>query len=154
MRRTPYQKLTPGYWESQHGREALSKIEKMLASNGHCIIEPHDAGSNQLTADYAAALGIDRKTIRVRISGSVGHLLGAIFTSPPLGTLLLPGGATLLQCMSCIGVSELEPICELAKGVVLAQFTYHGCTRHVITKSGGFGQEDLLITLADRIGGN
>ena len=81
MRLTPYQKLTPGYWESQHGREALSKIEKMLASNGHCIIETNDAGSNQLTADYAAALGIDRKTIRVRISGSVGHLLGAIFTS-------------------------------------------------------------------------
>ena len=105
MRLTPYQKLTPGYWESQHGREALSKIEKMLASNGHCIIETNDAGSNQLTADYAAALGIDRKTIRVRISGSVGHLLGAIFTSPHLGTLLLTGGDTLLQCICLLYTS-------------------------------------------------
>ena len=97
---------------------------------------------------------MDLETIRVRIAGSLGALVGELFTSPSLGTLLLTGGDTLLQCMSCIGVSELEPICELAKGVVLAQFTYHGCTRHVITKSGGFGQEDLLITLADRIGGN
>lgn len=154
MRLTPYQKLTPGYWESQHGQEALSKIEKMLASNGHCIIETNDAGSNQLTADYAAALGIDRKTIRVRISGSVGHLLGAIFTSPHLGTLLLTGGDTLLQCMNCIGVHELEPVCEMESGVVLARFTYNGCTRHVITKSGGFGQDDLLICLADQIAWN
>lgn len=154
MRLTPYQKLTPGYWESQHGREALSKIEKMLASNGHCIIETNDAGGNQLTADYAAALGIDCETIRVRISGSVGHLLGAIFTSPHLGTLLLTGGDTLLQCMNCIGVHELEPVCEMESGVVLARFTYNGCTRYVITKSGGFGQDDLLICLADQIAWN
>ena len=131
MRLTPYQKLTPGYWESQHGREALSKIEKMLASNGHCIMETNDAGSNQLTAEYAAALGIDRKTIRVRISGSVGHLLGAIFTSPHLGTMLLTGGDTLLQCMNCIGVHELEPVCEMESGVVLARFTYNLSLIHI-----------------------
>ena len=53
--------------------------------------------------------------------------------------------------MNCVGVSELEPICELEKGVVLASFTYNGCTRHVITKSGGFGQANLLTDLADRM---
>ena len=42
--------------------------------------------------------------------------------------------------MRCAGVRELEPLCELEKGVVLARCTYRGCTRHVITKSGGFGQ--------------
>ena len=67
------------------------------------------------------------------------------------GTLLLTGGDTLLQCMNCVGVRELEPVCELEKGVVLAKFTYRGCTRYVITKSGGFGQEDLLVKLAERI---
>lgn len=36
-------------------------------------------------------------------------------------------------------------------GIVLARFTYQGRTRYVITKSGGFGQEDLLVELADRI---
>lgn len=151
LRLTPPQKLDPGYWQSSGGREELTRIEKMLAENPYCIIETNDLGSNRLTADYAAGLGIDRETLRVRIAGSLGHLVGEIFTSPALGTLLLTGGDTLLQCMNCVGAGELEPLCELEKGVVLAGFTHNGCTRHVITKSGGFGQENLLTYLAERI---
>ena len=151
LRLTPQQKLEPGYWESEAGAAALADIEKMLAADPHCIIETNDAGGNQLTAQYAAERGIDLDGIRVGISSSVGHMLGALFTSPSLGTLLLTGGDTLLQCMNCIGVRELEPVCELESGVVLARFTYKECTRYVITKSGGFGQETLLTELAARI---
>ncbi|MEY8354605.1 four-carbon acid sugar kinase family protein [Lachnospiraceae bacterium 54-53] len=154
LRLTPRQKLEPGYWHSDEGRAQLIRIEEILAANPHCIIETNDRGGNQPTADYAAGLGIDRETLRVRIAGSLGSLVGEIFTSPSLGTLLLTGGDTLLQCMSCVGVRELEPLCELENGVVLAGFTYNGCTRHVITKSGGFGQESLLTDLAARIARN
>lgn len=151
LRLTPRQKLEPGYWESEDGKAALADIEKMLAANPHCMIETNDEGGNQLTADYAAARGIDLNGLRVGIASSVGHMFGALFGSPNLGTLLLTGGDTLLQCMNCVGVQELEPVCELEKGVVLARFTYKGCTRYVITKSGGFGQADLLLELAERI---
>ena len=112
----------------------------MLAANPRCIIETNDAGGNQLTADYAAARGIDLDGLRVGISGSVGQMFGA-----------LTGGDTLLQCMNSVGARELEPVCELESGIVLARFAYQGRTRYVITKSGGFGQEDLLVELADRI---
>lgn len=151
LRLTPRQKLEPDYWQSGEGKTELIRIETMLDENPHCIIETNDPCGNSLTADYAAALGIDRETLRVRIAGSLGHLVGEIFTSPSLGTLLLTGGDTLLQCMNCVGVRELEPLCELEQGVVLAGFTYNGHTRHVITKSGGFGQENLLTQLAARI---
>lgn len=151
LRLTPRQKLEQGYWQSHEGKEALKHIEKMLAEHPYCIIETNDLEGNQLTADYAAGLGLDHETLRVRIASSLGHLVGEIFTSPSLGTLLLTGGDTLLQCMNSIGVSELEPLCELEKGIVLASFTYNGYTRHVIAKSGGFGQESLLIDLAKRI---
>ena len=153
LRLTLRQKLEPGYWQSAEGRADLEQIREMLAANPRCIIETNDCGGNQPTADYAKELGIDRETLRVRIAGSLGQLVGEIFTSPCLGTLLLTGGDTLLQCMECVGVRELEPLCELEKGVVLARFTYNGCTRHVITKSGGFGQETLLTDLAARIAG-
>lgn len=153
LRLTPRQKLESGYWQSDEGRLALERIEQMLTDNPYCIIETNDLMGNQLTADYAARLGIDQETLRVRIASSLGYLIGEIFTSPSLGTLLLTGGDTLLECMNCIGVSELEPLCELEKGIVLASFTYNGYTRHVIAKSGGFGQESLLIDLAERIAG-
>lgn len=151
LRLTPRQKLESGYWESEDGQAALAGIEAMLASNARCIIETNDAGGNQLTAQYAADHGIDLDGIRVGIASSVGSMFGTLFQSASLGTLLLTGGDTLLQCMNCVGVRELEPVCELEKGVVLAKFTYRGCTRYVITKSGGFGQEDLLVKLAERI---
>ena len=147
----PRQKLDPGYWESEDGKEALQGINEMLAANPRCIIETNDEGGNQPTADYAAARGLDLEGMRVGIASSIGHMLGKLFTSPALGTLLLTGGDTLLQCMNCVGIKELEPVCEVEKGVVLARFTYRGCTRYVITKSGGFGHEKLLLDLADRI---
>ena len=153
LRLTPEQKLTPGYWQTGEGQKQLALIDEMLAANPYCIIETNDEGGNQLTADSAARLGIDLETLRQRISGSLGNLVGGIFASPHLGTLLMTGGDTLLQCMNCVGVSQLEPICEMEKGVVLASFTYKGCTRRIITKSGGFGQESLFTDLARRIRG-
>lgn len=151
LRLTPQQKLEPDYWQKEEGKAELRRIENTVAQSPLCIIETNDPGGNELTADYAAGLGIDRESMRVRIAGSLGHLVGVLFTSPSLGTLLLTGGDTLLQCMNCVGIHELEPLCELEKGVVLASFTYNGCTRHVITKSGGFGQDNLLAELAERI---
>ena len=151
LRLTPRQKLEPDHWNSDQGKAELARIEGMLAANTRCIIETNDLGGNQPTADYAAQLGISLETLRLRIAGGLGQLVASIFTSPALGTLLLTGGDTLLQCMNWVGVKELEPICELEKGVVLASFAYNGCTRHVITKSGGFGQDTLLTELAAHI---
>ena len=151
LRLTPRQKLEPGYWQTEDAGQLLSSIEQMLKENPRCIIETNDPGSNQPTADYAASLGIDLETMRVRIAGSLGQLVKGIFSSPSLGTILMTGGDTLLQCMNCLGAGELEPICEMEKGVVLARFTYSGHTRHIITKSGGFGQESLMTDLAERI---
>ena len=65
-----------------------------------------------------------------------------------MGTLLITGGDTLLQCMDYMGVHEIEPLGEMDAGVVLSRFTYHGITRYVISKSGGFGAENLLTELA------
>lgn len=151
LRLTPHQKLMPDYWRSADGRAALAHIEETLAAHPYNIIETNDEGGNEPTAAAADALGLTREEMRVRIASGVGQLVGALFTSPAVGTLLLTGGDTLLQCMNSVGVHELEPICEMERGVVLARFGCGGTTRYVITKSGGFGQADLLTGLAKRI---
>lgn len=151
LRLTPHQKLTPDYWRSAEGCTALANIEETLAAHPYNMIETNDAGGNEPTAAAAAALELTREEMRVRIASGVGQLLGALFASPSVGTLLLTGGDTLLQCMNSVGVHELEPICEMERGVVLARFSCNGTTRYVITKSGGFGQADLLTKLAEKI---
>ena len=151
LRLTPHQKLMPDYWRSADGRMTLDHIEETLAAHPYNIIETNDEGGNEPTAAAADALGLTREAMRVRIASGVGQLVGALFASPAVGTLLLTGGDTLLQCMNSVGVHELEPICEMERGVVLARFGCGGTTRYVITKSGGFGQADLLTALAKRI---
>lgn len=151
LRLTPHQKLMPDYWRSADGRMTLDHIEETLAAHPYNIIETNDEGGNEPTATAADALGLTREEMRVRIASGVGQLVGALFASPAVGTLLLTGGDTLLQCMNSVGVHELEPICEMEHGVVLARFGCGGTTRYVITKSGGFGQADLLTALAKRI---
>lgn len=151
LRLTPHQKLMPDYWRSTDGRMTLDHIEETLAAHPYNIIETNDEGGNEPTAAAADALGLTREAMRVRIASGVGQLVGALFASPAVGTLLLTGGDTLLQCMNSVGVHELEPICEMERGVVLARFGCGGTTRYVITKSGGFGQADLLTALAKRI---
>ena len=151
LRLTPHQKLTPDYWYSEEGQTALKHIEETLAAHPYNIIETNDEGGNEPTATAADALGLTREEMRVRIASGVGQLVGALFASPAVGTLLLTGGDTLLQCMNSVGVHELEPICEMEHGVVLARFGCGGTTRYVITKSGGFGHADLLTELAKQI---
>ena len=151
LRLTPHQKLMPDYWRSADGHMTLDHIEETLAAHPYNIIETNDEGGNEPTATAADALGLTREEMRVRIASGVGQLVGALFASPAVGTLLLTGGDTLLQCMNSVGVHELEPICEMEHGVVLARFGCGGTTRYVITKSGGFGQADLLTALAKRI---
>ena len=151
LRLTPRQKLEPGYWNTPEGEADRARIEALLQANPRAILDSNDAGGNAPTADYAAGLGCGLEEMRVRIASSIGDLVAGLLHSPAVGTLLMTGGDTLLQVMRCAGVRELEPLCELEKGVVLARCTYRGCTRHVITKSGGFGQAALLTDLAARL---
>lgn len=144
----PEQKLSSGYWQTPAGEEMLGKLYRMLEENPHRILDTNDPGSNQKTADYAAKFGMDIQDIRRAVSGTIGYLVSRLFSHEAVGTLLITGGDTLLQCMDYMGVHEIEPLGEMDAGVVLSRFTYQGITRYVISKSGGFGKENLLIELA------
>ena len=144
----PEQKLSSGYWQTPEGEEMLGRLYRMLEANPHRILDTNDPGSNQKTADYAAKFGMNIQDIRRAVSSTVGYLVSRLFSHEAVGTLLITGGDTLLQCMDYMGVYEIEPLGELDAGVVLSRFTYQGITRYVISKSGGFGAENLLTELA------
>jgi len=148
LRMEPRQKLEPDYWGSDQGRQQLAQWLPLLQQGKHTIIDSNDPGSNQPTADYAQAQGLTLEDVRLRISGSLGQILKAISQENLPGTLLVTGGDTLMQCMNCMDIHEIEPLCELEAGVVLSRFQYQGVSRYVISKSGGFGKADLLISLS------
>lgn len=151
MRLSPEQKLTPGYWESEEGRAQIATFRTTLHEHDYCIIDSNNEGGLAENDAFAERLGMDLSGIRLAVARSLGSILQGIFDSPDLGTLLITGGDTLLQCMQHMGVTVLEPICEIEPGIVLSRFEYKGTTRYVMTKSGGFGSADLFEKIARKI---
>ena len=92
---------------------------------------------------------MDIEQVRVRISATLGHLMKRLLDGGLEATLMCTGGDTLLALMRTVNVAELTPVCELATGVVLTYFVYQGKTYYIISKSGGFGEPDLLCRLAE-----
>ena len=151
LRMRPDQKLEPEYWETPAGREQLECWIDQLEQGGHAVIDSNDPGGNEPTARYAQEQGLTLEEVRQRISGSLGQILKAVHDHGVEGTLLITGGDTLKQCMDRLEVYQIEPLCELEPGVVLSRFAYQDVTRYVISKSGGFGSENLLVNLVNRL---
>ena len=61
--------------------------------------------------------------------------------------ILIIGGDTLLALMDELNCAAITPLCEPDRGVVLFELEYAGETRRIMSKSGGFGAEDLLTRL-------
>lgn len=151
MRLSPEQKLTPGFWESEMGKARLEQFRGALHAHDRCIIDSNNVGGIRENDAYAKTLGMELPEIRLAVARSMGSILKSIFDCPDLGTLLITGGDTLLQCMQHMGVTMLEPICEMEPGIVLSRFEFEGTTRYVMTKSGGFGTADLFEKIAKKI---
>ena len=65
--------------------------------------------------------------------------------------LLLTGGDVLYHVMRELEVSELEPLAEVSPGVILSSFVFREKKRLVLTKSGGFGEEDLFVRIYENL---
>lgn len=60
---------------------------------------------------------------------------------------MIVGGDTLLAFLESIQCSALRPVCEPRPGVVLFRVDYRGHQYEILAKSGGFGEQDLFVTL-------
>lgn len=145
---TPEQKLDKDYWKTKEGKSFLARIETQIKYNPYCILDSNDEGEGNATKQYAKAYGIGEEEIRTWIAWSLGYMVKTLMDKGVNTTMMFTGGDTLLGCMKQLGVCVMEPICEVAPGIVLSKFKRNGGSYQVISKSGGFGGEQLLVELA------
>mgnify|MGYP002623193624 CR=1 FL=1 len=116
----------------------------------NAILDANSPDEAAKTQEYIRSHNMDIETVRQNISRSVTGAAVAMIDAGLEARLMCVGGDTLLELMGAVGVNELVPVCEVEKGVVLTTFTYKGKTYYIMTKSGGFGEKDLLVRLAGK----
>lgn len=152
IRLTPEQKLSDSYWNSPEGLECLEKIYETCRNQEFCMIDTNDEPGTYETNSYARANGLTLEEMRRSIADTLGRLLTVLSGRDIRRTMLITGGDTLLGFLNHMGICEMEPVCEMETGIVLSRFYNSDTTCQVISKSGGFGDDGLLIRLAETIG--
>lgn len=90
---------------------------------------------------------IQKKTAS-EIAAFLGELAVRISQTLADARLFIIGGDTLLAVMKAIGTTSVYPVRELQPGVVLSIIEQGSQSLEIISKSGGFGHQDLLLDLA------
>ncbi|WP_026563181.1 four-carbon acid sugar kinase family protein [Bacillus sp. UNC41MFS5] len=128
------------YWDTGKGQENIHqyfKIEQpfMFETFGN------------VSTDQVYQLPDQGNELRFRIGQSLGYLVKNLLSDGIKRTILFTGGDTLYQSMKVLGLTEIKPLKELFPGIVLGSIDFNDEKHYVITKSGGFGDEDLFIKL-------
>lgn len=110
----------------------------------YLMIDSLQSGEDQVMEGTA---GLTLEDIRQKISHRMGLILKTLMDRGADSRFMIIGGDTLLAFLEAIHCYELTPVCELQPGVVLSRVTYQGRQYEIISKSGGFGEENLLVTL-------
>ncbi len=147
----PIQKLEREWLDSKLAVECIHRWLEQTSVGKCFILDVNDPEGSEDTVIYAREHNLTTEQLRVQISENLAALIKRMLDDGLKATLLCTGGDTLMALMQAVDVSELTPICEMDIGVVLTKFIYKEKTYHIISKSGGFGDQDLLIKLATKI---
>ena len=152
IRLTREQKLDPGYWESLQGVRRMDELFRICQMSPRCIIDTNGR-RGPACMETEGREGCSAEEIRKHIAGVLGNILGQLIRRGVKKTILVTGGDTLRGFMKNMGIFEVEPVCENVPGAVLYRFVIDGKIYQIISKSGGFGTDELLIELAEKTEG-
>ena len=135
---TPEQKLSRDWAAGAQAGEMLGAVLRACSQEPVVVLDTGGAVENA---------GADKTADRIQIANTLGALLKRLLDDGLESTVLIMGGDCLLGLMRQLDVTEIMPLCEVAPGVVLSQFTYGGRQWNLVSKSGGFGAKTLFCDL-------
>lgn len=148
---TPEQKLDDGWLTSPDGLRATAEWMAQLKDAPLAVVEGNQTREGDATRLCAQRMGMDLEQVRSQISRTMGGVLERLLSLGLDATVLVTGGDTLLAFLERIGQDTLIPLGELAPGVVLSQIEYRRKKYAILSKSGGFGTDRLLLDLKEKL---
>lgn len=143
----PYLNLE--FLDSKDGEIWLSDLSMISKRGGHIVIDTQ--GFDNI--NYPIMNSSDFKLTGQNIAAALGRIGGRLIEQEIEKTLMIIGGDTLLHFIEYTKCTDIEIQCEISEGVILSRI--HMCNQDIwlISKSGGFGKESLLIDLLEEING-
>ena len=139
-----------GTGNEEHINVFFDQWKAAYHANSFVIIDTMDLHEQGETLRYALKHGMELSQMREQIALTLGKITKRILDYGFCGTLMLTGGDTVLGLLRQLDVQTLIPVSEIAPGTILSQITYHGKNHQLLTKSGGFGDENLLKKLMQK----
>ena len=147
---TPRQQLDEDYLSTEDGQSWLNRFSEYFRKSNVVMIDT-EITDPCTVEDYRKQKHITLEQARVRIADRIGMILRSLLERNRHWTLMIIGGDTLMSFINQTQCKEIEPICEVEPGTVLSSMNIQNRQTWVITKSGGFGKEELLRIVADKI---
>lgn len=135
------QKCQTGWAYTSEGAHWLGEVQASWRQNPLTVID--GSGREDLTGEVPA--GTD---VRQLVANNLASLAVAACKGQPPGRLLVTGGDVLASFLVEAQVQEVQPVQEIAPGIVTFLVPLSGCHMVVASKSGGFGDEKLFPNLA------
>lgn len=146
---TMEQKFAADYYNTLAGKKFLKEIVDLCKINKKVIIDSFD--TEEKIANFVADKKKDIDKLRTLIPEAHGHIVKALAEENVNLTFLMTGGDTLMGYLKLIKCTQIEPVCEIEPGLVVCKLMWEGHCQQIISKSGGFGTEDILCKIALKI---
>jgi len=91
------------------------------------------------------------RELEVEIKTFLGELTSKIIKNSDARNLILTGGDVALGVCKELGIYNMNILDELLPGIPLAIANYKNYNLNIVTKAGGFGKEDTLYNLINKL---
>lgn len=148
----PEQILDEAYFLSPEGQQWMDSFNAMIHSNQPIVMDT-GISHQDMVRQYMDQHRISKDAARGIISRSLGILVRQLLEKrhDHSRTLMVIGGDTFTGLSEQIDWQEIYPVCELAPGTVVTDIRQKDRTIRLVLKSGGFGEADLYVRLAEEI---
>ena len=144
--------LEDTYCESADAQALVNELVEEVQCGLPCVLTCAACPADRArTLWYANSHGIDEHTVPFRIAARLGQLTQMILCESRPDTIAVFGGDTLYAIMQRLACTPLEPCDQIFPGVVRSiAYTEFG-EFSLVSKAGGFGDENLLAELYIRL---
>lgn len=147
---TPRQQLEEGYLETEEGKRWMDTILHIF-EKGKVVMIDTGISNPEMARSYIEKCDLPLEEARVKISDRLGKILKELMERKNSCTLMIIGGDTLKGFVDQIHCKEITPICQVEPGTVLSSVETPERKFWVISKSGGFGKDNLLQSVAEKV---